>query len=81
MLYGLRLSLLVGAARRPRLRASSASRSGWSPAISAAFVDTLIMRVADVQLTFPAILIALVVDGVAKARFGSAAGHRRRRSG
>ena len=28
------------------------------------------MRVADVQLTFPAILIALVVDGVAKAAAG-----------
>ena len=29
-------------------------------------VDSLIMRIADVQLTFPAILIALLVDGVAK---------------
>ena len=27
-------------------------------------VDTLLMRIADVQLTFPAILIALLVDGV-----------------
>ena len=33
-------------------------------------VDALIMRVADVQLTFPAILIALLVDGVAKSVFG-----------
>jgi peptide/nickel transport system permease protein len=29
-------------------------------------VDGLIMRIADVQLTFPAILTALMVDGVAK---------------
>src|SRR5258708_21716076 len=30
------------------------------------FVDSLIMRIADVQLSFPAILIALLVDGVAR---------------
>jgi len=29
-------------------------------------VDAVIMRVADVQLSFPAILIALLIDGVAK---------------
>ena len=29
------------------------------------------MRIADVQLTFPAILIALLVDGVAKSVFGN----------
>src|SRR5204863_8430265 len=28
--------------------------------------DALIMRVADVQLSFPAILIALLIDGVAR---------------
>jgi peptide/nickel transport system permease protein len=32
-------------------------------------VDAFIMRVADVQLTFPAILIALVIDGVVRALF------------
>jgi peptide/nickel transport system permease protein len=30
-------------------------------------VDAFIMRVADVQLSFPAILIALLIDGVARA--------------
>jgi peptide/nickel transport system permease protein len=30
-------------------------------------IDTLIMRIADVQLTFPAILIALLVNGVVKS--------------
>ncbi len=33
-------------------------------------VDALIMRAADVQLTFPAILIALLIDGTAHALFG-----------
>jgi peptide/nickel transport system permease protein len=32
-------------------------------------IDAFIMRVADVQLTFPAILTALLVDGVAKVAF------------
>ena len=30
-------------------------------------VDAVLMRIADVQLTFPAILIALLVDGVVRA--------------
>ena len=31
-------------------------------------VDSLLMRIADIQLTFPAILIALLVDGVVARR-------------
>ena len=30
-------------------------------------LDAFIMRIADVQLSFPAILIALLIDGVARA--------------
>src|SRR5712692_2042905 len=30
-------------------------------------LDAVIMRIADVQLSFPAILIALLIDGVARA--------------
>src|SRR5207249_7856478 len=33
-------------------------RGGW--------FDALVMRIADVQLSFPAILIALLIDGVAR---------------
>ena len=46
-------------------------------------VDACIMRVADVQLTFPAILIALLVDGVvhARVRQRSAREHGLRRAG
>jgi peptide/nickel transport system permease protein len=32
-------------------------------------IDALIMRLADVQLTFPAILTALMIDGIAKVVF------------
>ena len=38
--------------------------------MSAARVDAVIMRIADVQLTFPAILIALLIDGVVQAVLG-----------
>ena len=34
-------------------------------------VDGLIMRIADVQLSFPAILIALLINGIAKSVFGN----------
>ena len=34
-------------------------------------IDALIMRIADVQLTFPAILIALLVNGVVKSLAGN----------
>ena len=71
VLYGLRLSLIVGV-----LGVLTSGILGIALGLIAGyaggFLDTLIMRVADVQLTFPAILIALVVDGVAKASFGSA---------
>ena len=33
-------------------------------------LDAFIMRVADVQLSFPAILIALLIDGVARVALG-----------
>lgn len=33
--------------------------------------DTVIMRIADVQLTFPAMLTALLIDGVARVHIGA----------
>ncbi|MHC2103827.1 ABC transporter permease [Methylobacterium sp. CM6246] len=71
VLYGLRLSLIVGV-----LGVITSGVLGIALGLVAGYaggaLDTLIMRVADVQLTFPAILIALVVDGVARASFGGA---------
>jgi peptide/nickel transport system permease protein len=37
-------------------------------------IDTMVMRIADVQLTFPAILTALLIDGVARVLLGSHTG-------
>ncbi|WP_375456708.1 ABC transporter permease [uncultured Methylobacterium sp.] len=67
--YGLRLSLVVGLLG-VLVSGSLGVALGLIAGYFGGLIDTLIMRVADVQLTFPAILIALVVDGVAKAAAG-----------
>ncbi|MDB5655498.1 MAG: transporter permease, partial [Tardiphaga sp.] len=68
ILYGMRISLAVGI-----LGVSFAAVLGIGLGLIAGYlggwVDSLIMRIADVQLTFPAILIALLIDGVAKSVF------------
>src|ERR1700761_1435524 len=70
ILYGLRISLLVGV-----LGVVCSGVLGVVLGLIAGYVggavDSIIMRVADVQLTFPAILIALLVNGVAKSVFGN----------
>jgi peptide/nickel transport system permease protein len=70
ILYGLRISLTVGV-----LGVLFSGTLGIVLGLIAGYVggavDGLIMRIADVQLTFPAILIALLVDGVAKSVFGN----------
>ncbi|HEY8334511.1 MAG TPA: ABC transporter permease [Tardiphaga sp.] len=70
ILYGLRVSLTVGV-----LGVAFAAVLGISLGLIAGYfggwIDTLIMRIADVQLTFPAILIALLIDGVVKSVLGN----------
>jgi peptide/nickel transport system permease protein len=70
ILYGLRISLVVGI-----LGVVFSAALGISLGLIAGYVggavDGLIMRIADVQLTFPAILIALLVNGVVKSVFGN----------
>ena len=65
LLYGLRLSLVVGL-----LSVALAIAIGVTLGLVAGYVggavDAFIMRVADVQLTFPAILIALTIDGIVR---------------
>lgn len=65
ILYGARISLFVGvsAVLLAMVLGISAGlvagyRGGW--------VDAVLMRVADVQLSFPSILIALLIFGVAR---------------
>lgn len=69
ILYGSRSSLTVGI-----LSVSFAASLGILLGLIAGYfggaVDAFIMRAADVQLTFPAILIALLIDGTVRALFG-----------
>jgi peptide/nickel transport system permease protein len=69
ILYGSRLSLAVGL-MSVIFAAVLGIGLGLVAGYFGGFVDTLIMRAADVQLTFPAILIALLIDGTAHALFG-----------
>ncbi|HEY1328538.1 MAG TPA: ABC transporter permease [Casimicrobiaceae bacterium] len=66
LMYGLRISLLVSfcatlfaLAVGVTLGLVSGYAGGW--------VDQLIMRLADVQLSFPTILVALLIDGLSRA--------------
>ncbi|MEM7463006.1 MAG: ABC transporter permease [Pseudomonadota bacterium] len=65
ILYGMRISLFVGASAvlfamvlGITLGLISGYFGGWT--------ETIIMRIADVQLTFPSILIAMLIFGIAK---------------
>jgi len=70
ILYGLRISLVVGI-----LGVILSGALGIALGLIAGYfggaIDALIMRIADVQLTFPAILIALLVNGIVKSLFGN----------
>ena len=65
ILYGTRLSLTVGL-----LSIAFASILGVTLGLMAGYLggrfDAIVMRIADVQLSLPAILTALLVDGIAR---------------
>ena len=66
IMFGARISLMVGVAS-VALAMLLGVALGLLSGYVGGRVDAFIMRVADVQLSFPAILIALLVDGVARA--------------
>jgi peptide/nickel transport system permease protein len=71
ILYGMRISLTVGIFGVV-LAASIGIFLGLLAGYLGGRVDAFIMRAADVQLTFPAILIALLIDGTMRAVVGTA---------
>ena len=65
ILYGARLSLVVGLSAvvlALLIGVTLGLVAGWRGGLA----EAVIMRIADVQLSFPAILIALLIDGVAR---------------
>src|SRR5512135_2078041 len=65
IMYGARISLAVGLAS-VLLSMLVGVALGLIAGYFGGTLDAFIMRVADVQLSFPAILIALLIDGVAR---------------
>lgn len=65
ILYGSRVSLLVGF-MSVFFAMILGIIVGLIAGYSGGWVDAVLMRIADVQLSFPAILIALLVDGVVR---------------
>jgi peptide/nickel transport system permease protein len=65
ILYGLRISLFVGFAA-VALALVLGVTLGLIAGYVGGWVETVIMRIADVQLTFPAILVAMLIFGIAK---------------
>jgi peptide/nickel transport system permease protein len=66
IIYGARISLMVGIFATFLAMIFGVSLGLLSGYIGGK-VDAFIMRVADIQLSFPAILIALLIDGLARA--------------
>jgi len=66
ILYGARISLLVAVLAVAIAVVAGVLLGLLSGYIGGAF-DAFIMRLVDIQLSFPAILIALLIDGVARA--------------
>lgn len=66
ILYGSRISLIVGFAAVV-LAVALGTALGVAAGYAGGFLDALVMRAADVQLTIPGILVALLIDGIARA--------------
>jgi len=69
ILYGSRQSIMIGA-----MATLFAGALGIALGLIAGYaggsIDAVIMRAADIQSTFPAILIAMLIDGTSRALFG-----------
>ena len=71
LMYGARISLLVGMAS-VLLSVIVGVGLGLLSGFVGGKTDAFIMRVCDVMLSFPSILIALLIDGVGRAMFPNA---------
>ncbi len=71
LMYGARISLLVGLAS-VALSMIVGVGLGLLSGFAGGKIDAFIMRVCDVMLSFPSILVALLIDGVGRAMFPNA---------
>ena len=70
IMYGTRLSLIVGFASVVVAMVLGIAL-GLVSGYFGGTIDAVIMRIADVQLTFPAILVALLIDGMVRGLISS----------
>ena len=71
LLYGARISLMVGLSA-VALSVLIGVAAGLLAGFAGGVVDAALMRLCDVMLSFPPILIALLIDGVGRAIFPQA---------
>ena len=71
LIYGARISLIVGLASVAVSLCVGVSL-GLLAGFKGGWLDTLLMRLCDVMLSFPAILVALLIAGVGRALFPQA---------
>ena len=71
LIYGARISLIVGLAS-VAVSLSVGVGLGLLAGFKGGWLDTLLMRLCDVMLSFPAILVALLIAGVGRALFPQA---------
>ncbi|MBZ9769438.1 ABC transporter permease [Mesorhizobium sp. CA6] len=69
ILFGLRISILIGAGA-VLLAAVIGVALGSVAGYFGGIIDTVVMRIADVLVSFPTILVALLVSGIARAQLG-----------
>jgi peptide/nickel transport system permease protein len=72
VIFGLRTSLYVGGVS-VLIAAAVGVTLGLIAGYLGGWFDALIMRIADIQLSFPAILVALLIDGVSRTVMNRAA--------
>lgn len=72
ILYGLRLSLSISLVSVV-LSIVIGVGLGVTAGFAGGWIDTVLMRVCDVMLSFPAILVALLADGILRSAFSGAA--------
>ncbi len=71
LIYGARISLVVGVVSVV-LSVLAGVSLGLLAGFKGGWIDTFLMRVCDVMLSFPAILVALLIAGVGRAMFPNA---------
>ena len=73
LIYGCRLSIFIGTAASV-ISLFLGLVVGITSALMPGLVDSLFLRIADIQFTLPTLLLALMLDGVLSALYPNASG-------